>query len=58
LIDCCFGHQDYEFVAAVSCYYIGAAAVLLENVGYSLQDYVAFEVAVEIVYEFEAVEVH
>src|SRR5271169_5674838 len=58
LVDGGFGHEDYEFVAAVTGYYVGAAAILLEDVGYALKDYVAFEMAVEIVYEFEAIEVH
>src|SRR5437667_2972207 len=53
-----FGHEDDELVAAVASDDIGAAAVLLEDVADALEDEVAFEVAVEIVDEFEAVEIH
>ena len=53
-----FRHQDHEFVAAVTRDNIGTAAILLENVAHALQYHVAFEVAVEIVHELEAVEVH
>ena len=58
LFDAGFGHEDYEFIAAVTGDYIGAAAILFEDVADALQDDVAFQVAVEIVDEFEAVEVH
>ena len=53
-----FRHEDDEFVAAVAGNDVGAAAIRFENVADALQDEVAFEVAVEIVDEFEAVEVH
>ena len=58
LLDAGFRHEDDELVAAVTRDDIGAAAILLENVADALQHDVAFEVAVEIVHEFEAVEVH
>ena len=58
LLDAGFRHEDDEFVAAVTRDDIGAAAILFENVADALQDDVAFQVAVEIVDEFEAVEVH
>src|SRR5258708_20761267 len=53
-----FGHQDDELVAAVAGDEIGAAAIGFENLADALENDVAFKVAVEIVDEFEAVEVH
>src|SRR5271155_6251173 len=54
LFDAGFGHEDDEFVATVARDDIGAAAILLQGVAHALQDDVTFEVAVEVVYEFEA----
>src|SRR5258708_32716591 len=53
-----FGHQDDELVAAVAGDDIGAAAIGFENLADALENEVTFKVAVEIVDEFEAVEVH
>ena len=58
LLDGRFRHQNHEFVAAVARDDIRAAAILLEDVADALQNHVAFEVAVKIVHELEAVEVH
>ena len=57
LFDVGFGHQDDEFVAAVAGDDVGAAAILFEDVADALKNDVAFEVAVEIVDELEAVQV-
>jgi hypothetical protein len=53
-----FRHQDHEFVTTVPRYYIRTAAILLEDVSDTLQDHVAFEVAIEIIHKLEAVQVH
>src|SRR5215831_896093 len=53
-----FRHQNDKFVAAVASDDVGAAAVGLENLPDALENEVAFEVTVEIVDEFEAVQVH
>ena len=58
LLDTGFRHEDHELVAAVARHHVGAAAVLFEDVTHALEDDVALEVAVKIVHEFEAVEVH
>ena len=58
LLDGGFRHQDHEFVAAVAGHHVRAAAILLEDVADALQHHVAFQVAVEIVHELEAVQVH
>jgi len=51
-------HEDNEFVAAVAGDDIRAAAVAFEDLPDALENQVAFEVAVEIVDEFEAIQVH
>src|SRR5262245_56505106 len=53
-----FRHQNDEFVAAVARDDVGAATIGLENLPDALENEVAFEVTVEIVDEFEAVQVH
>src|SRR5580700_11625896 len=51
-------HQDDEFVSAVTGNDIGTAAIGFEDVADTLENEIAFQVAVEIVDELEAVEVH
>ena len=58
LLDGRFRHENHEFVAAVARHHVRAPAILFEDVADALQDDVALEVAVEIVDEFEPVEVH
>src|SRR5271157_2555185 len=53
-----FRHEDDELVAAVAGDNIRAAAVAFENLSDALENQVAFQVAVEVVDEFEAVQVH
>src|ERR1700680_153632 len=52
-----FRHQNYEFVASVSRNDIVTPAVLLQNMGHTLQHNVPVQVAVEIVDELEAVQI-
>src|SRR5262249_15479204 len=54
----CFRHQNDEFVSAVTSHHIRTPAIGFENVAHALQHQVAFQVPVEIVDEFEAIEVH
>ena len=51
-------HQDDEFVSAVTGNDIGTAAIGFEDVADTLENEIAFQVAVKIVDELEAVEVH
>src|SRR5207245_9918277 len=53
-----FRHQNDKLVPAVAGYHVGAPAIGLQDLPDALQNEVAFEVSVEIVHEFEAVEVH
>src|SRR6266852_1945302 len=53
-----FGHQHDKLVPAVASYNVGAPAIGLQNLSHALQNEIAFKVPVEIVYKFEAVEVH
>src|ERR1700722_14737643 len=53
-----FRHQDQKFVPTVSRPHTPTAAILLEDVTDTLQDDVAFEVAIEVIHELEAVQVH
>src|SRR5579872_2396511 len=53
-----FRHQDYEFVASVSRDDVGTAAVLFQDAGHTLQNDIAVKVAIEIVDELEAIQVH
>ena len=53
-----FGHQDDKFVSAVAGYNVGAPAIGFKNLADPLQDKIAFQVAVEIVHELEAVQIH
>src|SRR5258708_30097671 len=53
-----FWHENYEFVAAVASDNVGTAAIGFENLADALENEVAFEVAVKIVNELEAIEVH
>src|SRR6267154_2202212 len=46
------------FVSSVAGYNVGAPAIGLQNLSHALQNKIAFKVPVEIVYKFEAVEVH
>src|SRR2546429_4493220 len=51
-------HENDEFVPAVASHNVGAPAIGLQNLPDALENEVALEVPVEIVHEFEAVEVH
>src|SRR5258708_28206672 len=53
-----FGHQHDKLVSSVASYNVGAPAIGLQNLSHALQNEIAFKVPVEIIYEFEAVEVH
>src|SRR5271170_3287654 len=53
-----FRHENDEFVAAIASDDIGAAAIRFKNMADALENEIAFEVAVEIVDELKAVEVH
>src|SRR5690349_16204525 len=53
-----FWHENDEFVAAVARDDVGAAAIRFENLANALENQVAFEVAIEIIDEFEAIQVH
>ncbi len=53
-----FGHEDDEFVAAITRDDVGPAAIGFQDVADTLENEVAFEVAVEIVDKLEAVQVH
>src|SRR5713226_8567363 len=53
-----FRHQNDEFVSAVAGDNVGAPAIGLQDLPDALENQVALEVPVEIVYELEAVEVH
>ena len=53
-----FRHQNYKFVAAVTRNHVRTAAIRFQNLSNALQHQVAFEVAIEIIYEFEPVKVH
>ena len=53
-----FRHQDDEFVSTVAGHDIGAAAVGFQDLANALENQVAFQVAVEIVHELEAVQIH
>src|SRR5260370_42556810 len=55
---CGFGHQDYELVAAISGYDIRTATVLMQNMSHTLEYDVAVQMAIKIIDEFEAVQVH
>src|SRR5256885_15936436 len=52
------GHKKDNLAPAVAGHNVGAPAIGLQDLPDALQDEVAFEVPVEIVYEFEPVEVH
>ena len=52
-----FRHQDHEFVAAIPCDHIRAAAALLERFAETLENQIAFQVSLEVVDEFESVHV-
>src|SRR5260370_37552124 len=52
-----FGHQHDKLVPAVAGYNVGAPAIGLQNLSHALQNEIAFKVPVEIVHEFEAVQV-
>src|SRR5205085_10274920 len=53
-----FWHQDDEFVAAITRDDVGAAAIGFENLADTLKNQVAFQVAVEVIDELEAVQIH
>jgi hypothetical protein len=53
-----FGHENDELVSAVAGDHVGAAAVRFKDVAYTLKNEVAFEVAIKIVDELEAVKIH
>ena len=53
-----FRHQDHEFVSAIARHHVGAPAIRLQDVSHPLQHQVAFQMPIEIVHEFEAVQVH
>src|SRR6516164_2677883 len=53
-----FRHQNDKFVAPVARDDVGAATVGLQNLTHALEHEVAFEVAVKVVDEFEAVQIH
>src|SRR6266478_8646804 len=53
-----FRHQNDKLISAVTGNNVGAPAIGLQNLPDALQNEVAFEVTIEIVHEFEAVEVH
>src|SRR5579862_271188 len=51
-------HQNDELISPIAGYHIRPPAVLFENVPHSLQNHVTFEMAIEIVYKLEPIEVH
>ncbi len=53
-----FRHEDNKFVSTVARHHIRAPAVLLQNLAYAVQYEIALEMPIEIVYEFETVQVN
>src|SRR5208282_4944893 len=53
-----FWHQDHELITTIAGDNIGAPAICLQNVTDTLENEIAFEVAVKVVDEFKAVEIH
>src|SRR2546429_9409635 len=51
-------HKNHELVAAIARDDVGAAAVGLQNLTDTLENEVPFQVAVKVVDEFEAVQIH